>query len=57
MVTPEQINASRNIRSLLTGDLYAKVDSYPRFPGEEQHRLKAMLVRISFGSYIGVPFN
>ena len=53
LVTPEQIIASRNIYSLFTGDLHATFDSFPSFPGEEQHRLKAMLVRISFSSFIG----
>jgi hypothetical protein len=36
----------------LTGDLNAKIFSSPSFPGLEKHYLKAILVRITFGTQI-----
>lgn len=36
----------------MTGDLNAKIFSSPSFPGLEKHYLKAILVRITFGTQI-----
>jgi radial spoke head protein 4A len=45
-VTSEQIVKVRQFRRLLTGDLEAAVPSYPPFPGQEKHLLRAMLANI-----------
>ncbi|XP_036322636.1 radial spoke head protein 4 homolog A [Rhagoletis pomonella] len=52
MVTPKQINASRQIKKFLTGDLEADIVSYPCFPGKEKHYLRALIGRITAGTYI-----
>lgn len=58
------------IKRVLKGDLQAKVDGYPEFPGQEKHLLKCQLVRLTHSSWIvpagqykateeqeGVPFQ
>lgn len=52
IVTPRQIVVSRQIKKFLTGDLEADVISYPCFPGKEKHYLRAMIGRITAGTYI-----
>jgi len=52
LVTPQQIQVSRKIKHIFTGDLNAKINSYPVFPGVEKHYLKAQIVRITFGTSI-----
>ncbi|CAD6993792.1 unnamed protein product [Ceratitis capitata] len=52
MVTPGQIRASREIKKFLTGDLEADIQSYPCFPGKEKHYLRALIARITAGTYI-----
>lgn len=49
-VTPAQINASRKIRWLISGNLDSPVQSIPRFPGKEGHYLKCLLARITAGA-------
>ncbi|XP_061395610.1 radial spoke head protein 4 homolog A-like [Musca vetustissima] len=50
--TPKQIVISRKIKKFLTGDLEADIISYPCFPGKEKHYLRAMIARITAGTYI-----
>eukprot|EP00760_Papus_ankaliazontas_P036614 PhM_4_TR8359/c2_g1_i1/m.69556/K19756/RSPH4A; radial spoke head protein 4A len=45
-LTPQQLNASRSIKKLFTGDLEASVVSYPPFPWKEAVYLRAQLARI-----------
>ncbi|XP_014095097.2 radial spoke head protein 6 homolog A isoform X2 [Bactrocera oleae] len=52
MVTPSQIKVSREIKKFLTGDLEADIQSYPCFPGKEKHYLRALIARITAGTYI-----
>lgn len=52
LVTPEQLRVSRQIKHIFTGDLNAKIFSYPFFPGVEKHYLKAQIVRITFSTSI-----
>ncbi|KER20038.1 hypothetical protein T265_11320 [Opisthorchis viverrini] len=51
-VTPEQIRLSRSICCLFTGNLDAKVDSTPSFPGTETNYLRAKIARISAATHI-----
>eukprot|EP00796_Vickermania_ingenoplastis_P004320 gene4320-3134_t len=51
-VTAAQINASRNIKRLLTGDLNADVVASPPFPWKESVLLRALLSRIVSGTFI-----
>jgi radial spoke head protein 4A len=51
-ISPEQIKISRLINPMLSGNLDAKINSFPAFPGTEKHLLKAMIIRITFGSVI-----
>lgn len=46
-IRPKEIVASRSIRSLVTGDLKAKVVTYPYFEGTEEVLLRAQIARIS----------
>uniref|UniRef100_A0A1I8NR69 Radial spokehead-like protein n=1 Tax=Stomoxys calcitrans TaxID=35570 RepID=A0A1I8NR69_STOCA len=50
--TPKQVQISRKIKKFFTGDLEADVISYPCFPGKEKHYLRAMISRITAGTYI-----
>jgi len=43
---PSHIEAARQIKHLMTGDLNAEVNSNPAFPGKERHFLRAQLGRI-----------
>jgi radial spoke head protein 4A len=43
---PEHIEASRQIKHIMTGDLNAELNSNPIFPGKERHFLRAQLARI-----------
>ncbi|EDW01951.1 radial spoke head protein 6 homolog A [Drosophila grimshawi] len=52
IVTPRQIVVSRQIKKFFTGDLEADVVSYPCFPGKEKHYLRAVIGRITAGTYI-----
>lgn len=52
IVTPKQIVQSRKIKKFLTGDLEADIVSYPSFCGKEKHYLRAMIARITAGTYI-----
>lgn len=45
-IEPHQLVASRYISRLLSGNLNAKIDSNPPFPGKERHFLRAQLARI-----------
>ncbi|KAI6659246.1 hypothetical protein LOD99_14919 [Oopsacas minuta] len=55
-ITPTQIIAARQIRKFFTGDLAAKVFSYPPFPGNEGNYLRAQIARISATTHIS-PSN
>lgn len=50
--TPHQINVSRRIKKLLSGNLDEAILSYPSFPGTEKNLLRALIARISAGTYI-----
>ncbi len=50
LITPEQITKAREIKYIFTGDLNAKIHSYPVYPGKEKHLLKAQIVRISMAT-------
>ncbi|XP_037947711.1 radial spoke head protein 4 homolog A-like [Teleopsis dalmanni] len=52
IVTPQQIKLSRQIKKLLTGDLEEEIISYPEFCGKEKHLLRAIIGRITAGTYI-----
>ncbi|XP_023309499.2 radial spoke head protein 4 homolog A [Lucilia cuprina] len=52
IVTPKQIVLSRQIKKFLTGDLEADIVSYPYFCGKEKHYLRALIARITAGTYI-----
>ncbi|KAM7364483.1 radial spoke head protein 4a isoform 1-T2 [Cochliomyia hominivorax] len=52
IVTPKQISLSRQIKKFFTGDLEAEIVSYPSFCGKEKHYLRAMIARITAGTYI-----
>lgn len=43
---PHHIEAARQIKHIMTGDLNADIDSNPMFPGKERHFLRAQLARI-----------
>uniref|UniRef100_A0A7S2XZR7 Uncharacterized protein n=1 Tax=Fibrocapsa japonica TaxID=94617 RepID=A0A7S2XZR7_9STRA len=51
-LTMEQIVISRQLRKLLTGDLDAPVWSYPPFPGQEKHLLRAQIARITHSTCV-----
>jgi len=51
-VSPSQIVTARSITKFLSGHLKAKVSSFPEFPGEERHLLRAQIARISAGTII-----
>eukprot|EP01040_Poterioochromonas_malhamensis_P019697 gene19697-23335_t len=46
-VTSEQVVKVRQFRRLLTGDLDAAVPSYPPFPGQERHLLRALRLGVA----------
>jgi len=47
-----QLTVARQIRRFFSGDLEASVPSYPPFPGQEKHLLRAQIARISAGTNI-----
>lgn len=51
-ITPDQLNASRKIKYIFTGDLERQVYTNPHFKGKEAHLLKCQIVRISFSCQI-----
>jgi len=51
-VTPESIVAARLIKRLFTGDLSARVEAHPPFPGREREYLRAQLARIAAATLI-----
>ncbi|EFC43249.1 hypothetical protein NAEGRDRAFT_49798 [Naegleria gruberi] len=55
-VTPQQINAARNISKLFTGNLEKEIISYPPFPGNEANYLRAQIARIVHSTTIA-PFD
>ena len=48
----EHIQAARQIKHLMTGDLNAAIDSNPLFPGKERHLLRAQIARITAATII-----
>lgn len=46
-VTPAQIVATRKLRKLFTGHLDAPIVTFPPFPGNETHYLRAQIARIT----------
>jgi radial spoke head protein 4A len=50
--TPQLINAARKIKKLFTGNLSAKVVTYPTFFGSEREYLRAQLSRILAATFI-----
>lgn len=55
-VTPEQIVQSRKLKKILTGHLDANVNAYPKFDGAEAQLVRALVARISHGTYVA-PIN
>jgi len=51
-VTPAQIETSRKIKKMFTGNLEAAVVAYPPFVGNEANYLRAQIARISAGTQI-----
>ena len=51
-VQPQHIEAACKIKKMLSGNLQAKVDSCPAFPGLEKHLLRAQLARIQHSTEI-----
>ena len=51
-ISPKQIEASRNIKVLFTGDLKRKIFTNPYFFGEERHYLRAQIARISHSTQL-----
>lgn len=47
VISPEQMQQSRQLKRILSGDLNRKIEGYPKFNGMEKHFLKCQLVRIS----------
>ncbi|KAM3145625.1 hypothetical protein pb186bvf_002399 [Paramecium bursaria] len=52
LITPEQVQVTREVKYVFTGNLNAEIKSYPKFPGLEKHFLKAQLVRITYANLI-----
>lgn len=49
---PKYINAARQIKYIVTGNLNADLNTNPRFPGKERHFLRAQIARISHSTTI-----
>lgn len=49
---PECMMISREIKVILTGNLNAKIDTCPPFPGKERHYLREQLARIAHATEI-----
>lgn len=52
LLTPKQIQISRQITKYLSGDLNAEIYSFPKFPGLESSYLRAVIARITASTYI-----
>lgn len=48
LVNPDQINISRKIKYLFTGNLEQDIITNPYFHGKEKHLLKCQIVRINY---------
>ena len=48
--SPEDIQCAKLFCKMMTGDLNAKIDSCPPFPGTERNLLRAQLARIQHGT-------
>lgn len=51
-VTSQQMQVARKIRKFLTGRLDAEVCTYPEFPGVERNYVRAIIARITAGTYV-----
>ena len=51
-VEPEQVNASKYIKRILSGDLNAEIDAFPPFPGKERNLLRALIARIQHNTQL-----
>lgn len=51
-VKPCQISIARHISKFFTGNLEANVVSFPVFPGQEKHLLRAQIARITHGANV-----
>ena len=51
-VTRKQMELSRHIKCVFSGDLNRPVKAYPLFPGSEKHLLKAQIVRITHANLV-----
>jgi len=49
---PEHLMIAREVKHVLTGNLNAKIDCCPPFPGKERHLLRETLGRIAHGTEI-----
>lgn len=49
---PKYINAARQIKYIVTGNLNADLNTNPKFPGKERHFLRAQIARISHSTTI-----
>jgi len=49
---PEHLMIAREIKHVLTGNLNAKIDSCPPYPGKERHLLREQLARITHSTEI-----
>jgi radial spoke head protein 4A len=46
-VEPKFIEAARNIKHIVTGNLNQEINTNPKFPGKERHFLRAQIARIA----------
>jgi len=49
---PKYINASREVKYIVTGNLNAEINTNPKFPGKERHFLRAQIARIAHATTI-----
>ena len=49
---PNHVEAAKQIKYILTGNLNANIDSNPPFPGKERHFLRAQIARITHSTSI-----
>ena len=52
LATPDQMNASRSLKYIFTGDLDRAVITNPHFKGKEAHLLKCQIARITYSCQI-----
>ena len=50
--TPAHVQAARNVKHVLTGNLNAPLNTNPLFPGKERHFLRAQIARITHATTI-----